>query len=49
MREKNLVRAGYNKIGGASLEARRHHSPDTALLERLTEKLRPHAVVMDAG
>jgi SAM-dependent methyltransferase len=49
MREKQIVRDGYNQIASAYLEARRLHPPESALLRRLTSKLPAGASILDAG
>lgn len=49
MRERDIVRAGYDRVAAAYLDMRRHHSPDIELLERLLERLPTNASVLDAG
>jgi SAM-dependent methyltransferase len=44
-----MVRDGYDQVAAAYLERRRTNSPDLALLEHLTSKLRRHASILDAG
>jgi SAM-dependent methyltransferase len=49
IREIELVRDGYDKVAPAYLETRKAHSPDIELLQRLAERLRPRAAILDAG
>ena len=49
IRDKQIVREGYNKIASNYAAARTSHSEDVRLLNKLVERLPKGAMVLDAG